>query len=167
VHPDVLDAELGALAHRRFGALGRRRDYDRLDAARNRAQILIGEPRVRLGRDVRRARPVGVGRNSLCLLGTLPSGLLACSQDCRATSRVTDRDSGLAGASAPARFEGGVVKRHVLILLAMMTALLASSPGGVRGDDDRALGAVHDPGGHDDRSGHDPQQASARREAAV
>jgi hypothetical protein len=41
VHPDVLDAELGALAHRLLGALGPRSDHDRLDAARDRTQVVV------------------------------------------------------------------------------------------------------------------------------
>ena len=40
--PDVFDPKLGAFAHRLFGDLRARRDHDRLDAARNRAQVVIG-----------------------------------------------------------------------------------------------------------------------------
>ena len=42
VHPDVLDAELGALAHRLLGDLGPCSDHDGLDAARDRPQVVVG-----------------------------------------------------------------------------------------------------------------------------
>ena len=42
VHPHVLDAELAALAHRLLGELGPGADHDRLDAAGDRAQVVVG-----------------------------------------------------------------------------------------------------------------------------
>src|SRR5215217_2098320 len=41
VHPDMLDPEPGALAHRLLGDLWARSYYDRLDVARDRAQVVI------------------------------------------------------------------------------------------------------------------------------
>ena len=41
MHPHVLDAEVGALAHRRFGGLGPGCDHDRVDAAGDRAQVVV------------------------------------------------------------------------------------------------------------------------------
>ena len=41
VHPDVLDAELGALAHRVLGDLGPRSDHHRLHPTRDRFQIRV------------------------------------------------------------------------------------------------------------------------------
>src|SRR5918994_2642502 len=42
MHPDVLDPELGALAHGLVGDLRARSDHDRVDAARDRAQVVVG-----------------------------------------------------------------------------------------------------------------------------
>jgi hypothetical protein len=42
VHPHKLDPKLGTLAHRLLGDLRTRPDHDRLDTARDRAQIVIG-----------------------------------------------------------------------------------------------------------------------------
>ena len=42
MHPDVLDPELKALAHRCLGVLGPGRDHHCLDAAGNGAQIVVG-----------------------------------------------------------------------------------------------------------------------------
>jgi len=41
MHPDVLDPELGALAHRLVGDLGPRADYNRADAAGNRVEVAV------------------------------------------------------------------------------------------------------------------------------
>ena len=41
VHPDMLDGEVGALAHRCFGGLGSGSDHDRIDAAGDRAQVAV------------------------------------------------------------------------------------------------------------------------------
>src|SRR6516225_2610128 len=41
VHPNVLDAELGTLAHRLLGDLGPGRDHDRIDTIGDRAQIVV------------------------------------------------------------------------------------------------------------------------------
>jgi hypothetical protein len=42
VHPDALDPELDALAHRPVGGLRSCRDHDCLDAVRDRAEIVVG-----------------------------------------------------------------------------------------------------------------------------
>src|SRR5919197_6458400 len=41
MHPDVLDPELRALAHRLLGGLGPRSDHDRVHAAGDRAQVVV------------------------------------------------------------------------------------------------------------------------------
>ena len=41
-HPDPLDPELGALAHRFVGELGTGADHDGLDAARDRSEVVVG-----------------------------------------------------------------------------------------------------------------------------
>src|SRR6516225_11091626 len=41
VHPNVVDAELGTLAHRLLGDLGPGRDHDRIDTIGDRAQIVV------------------------------------------------------------------------------------------------------------------------------
>ncbi len=42
VHPDVVDAELGALAHRPVGGLGSGCDHHRIDPSGDRTQVVIG-----------------------------------------------------------------------------------------------------------------------------
>jgi hypothetical protein len=41
MHPHMPHAEFGTLAHRLLGDLGPRSDHDRLDAAGDRAQVVI------------------------------------------------------------------------------------------------------------------------------
>jgi hypothetical protein len=82
VHPHVLDAEVGALAHRLFGDLGPGCDHDRVDAAGDRAQVAVA----RIALDLVRVRVDGedlVAPPPKALVHDVASVILRLSGDAR------------------------------------------------------------------------------------
>src|SRR6476659_8897158 len=67
LHPDVLDPELVAFAHRLLGVLGPCADHDRLDLAGNRVQVAVGTVALDL---------LGVWIDGEDLVATLPQALV-------------------------------------------------------------------------------------------